>query len=102
MAFYSRRVAVAAVGTPVRFASSGRAAWVEITADPANTGLVYVGGPETTRGTGAPKTCVGVPLLPGIWHLLRESSGVNYYDLTQLYVDADNATDAIDFVYARL
>jgi hypothetical protein len=76
-------------------------AWVEIVADTSNAGLVYVGGRNTTRGTGAPFTYEGIPLYPKVWLLMREMGGPNCYDLQYIYVDADNANDSVSFVYGR-
>lgn len=103
--YYSRRVSVAAPGTKVALTTARTMAnWVEITADRDNTGIVYVGGANVFHGTlnGTNKDYIGIPLYKGVWVLFREMGGPAAYDLSTIYIDADNANDAIDFVYGRL
>lgn len=101
--YYAGRVTVAHAGTPVPFSSTRIvAAWVEMVADKDNSGLVYTGGTNTTKGTGngLNKDYEGIPLYPGIWLLYRAIDyPVNVYDLRYLYLDADNDGDSMDFVY---
>jgi hypothetical protein len=102
--YYSDRIKVDVAGTPKPFTTTRvMANWVEIVADKDNTGLVYIGGSNTTHGTlnGTNKDYIGIPLYKGIWLLFREMGGPPCYDLSTIYVDADNNNDAIDFVYGR-
>jgi hypothetical protein len=101
--YYSDRATVVKSGTPVPLSATRlMASWVELVADKDNTGLVYVGGTNTTKGTGVAKTYQGIPLYQGIWLLLRELGGQAYYDLRYVYIDADNDGDSVDFVYGRI
>ena len=84
---------VTAAGTAEALAStSTECIWVIVTAKPANTGSVYIGGStvDATRGT---------PLLPG------ESVGIpgitpyNLYDLALIYVDAAVNGEGVTFSY---
>lgn len=102
--YYSSRKILTTSGIPEPLSATKlKCAWVEIVADPANTGLVYIGDSTTTKGTGGGlnKDYQGIPLYPGVWLLFRWMDAYNPYDLNGVYMDAENDGDAVDFVYGR-
>jgi hypothetical protein len=102
--YYSDRKTLTTSGVPEPLKSvQTKAAWIELVADPTNAGLVYLGGPTTTKGSGGGlnKDYQGIPLVPGEWLLFRWMDDYNPYDLQHVYLDADNDGDSVDFVYGR-
>lgn len=102
--YYSSRKTLTTSGvpeplTPIQVKTS----WIELVADITNSGLVYIGGSTTTKGTGngLNKDYQGIPLYPGEWLLFRWMDAYNPYDLHTIYMDADNDGDSVDFVHGR-
>ncbi len=71
---------------------------IVITASPytqagaGNTGNVYVGQQTMVKATGAGVIAV---LLPGQSFTITNNVGMNIYDLSKLYLDADTASDGV-------
>lgn len=90
------KVVVAAPGTPQALATSSRpASVVLVCAEPGNTQYVYVGDSSLVKATGAGQAakisagqCFTAPY-----------GGGNRHDLSKIYIDADNGTDAVDVSY---
>ena len=76
------------------------AGWVDIRAykasGGANTGNVYISGGSTSANATA---TTGYPMKPGDEIHIHPLGGKSYIDLQQLWVDADNASDAIRIMY---
>lgn len=98
-------VVVASAGTAVTLASGldaslpKVASWVTIyprrVGASTNAGEVRIGG-HPYGGNSIPQGS-GVPLLPGDAAVTWWLGG--YYDLKEIYVDADNSNDGIQFAY---
>lgn len=75
----------------------------------ANTGQVRIGGYTRSQTTGVlsgPPASIpagfGAPLSAGASNLVWNAQGVNPFDLSQIYIDADNANDGVQGVYATI
>jgi hypothetical protein len=83
------------------------ASWITVVGDISNTGTVYIGGYNIQNASGGAKTYIGHPLVipagggqPNFLNI-REIGGPAIYDLSRIFVTADNNGDAITFNYGR-
>lgn len=89
-AFLDGRKTVTAAGTPEAIvASSKRCKWVDITALPANTNVISVGGPDVSA---AASTLSGKPLAAGA------STRIAVDDAHHVFVDAHTTGEGVAFL----
>jgi hypothetical protein len=106
---YSGRATVVTAGTKVPLSSTAgtMASWITVVGDISNSGTVYIGNSSVKNAAGGAKTYVGHPLVkpaagaqPNFINI-REVGGPAIYDLTTIYVDADQNGDSVTFNYGR-
>jgi hypothetical protein len=106
---FKKQVAVAGTAAPIA-AVSIKCAWVTFwpaqSDGSANSGEVRIGGGQVNLSTGAvtfPPTSIaaglGMPLSPGDSGVAWNEQAPNAYDLSNIYIDADNADDGVQGVY---